>query len=68
MLSIAILFLFLNCNKNRNAILKPSSLSLQPVNSYNILVPEPSGLSLGENNQTLWIVSDMEAKLFIFSF
>ncbi len=48
----------LHCGTNKNAVLKPIDSSLQLINDYSLEVPEPSGLSLGENNQTLWTVSD----------
>jgi uncharacterized protein YjiK len=57
-LPVLILFLFLNCRTNRNEILEPLIPALQLVNTYSLSVPEPSGLTLGENNLTLWIVSD----------
>jgi len=39
-------------------VLQPSNSSLKFVSEHKLEIPEPSGLSLGKNNLSLWTVSD----------
>ena len=46
-------FIILSCSTGN-----PVEKSLTPVNEYDLLIPEPSGLSFGSNYESLWVVSD----------
>jgi len=50
-------FLLIQCS-NDDASLNPDSLSLSLIDTREIAIKEPSGLSLGKSNQSLWVVTD----------
>jgi uncharacterized protein YjiK len=50
-------FLLTQCSKDEASV-NPETLSLSLVDALDILIEEPSGLSLGKSNQSLWVVSD----------
>ena len=49
--------LLIQCSKN-DASVNPDSLYLSLIDAREIPINEPSGLSLGKFNQSLWVVSD----------
>ena len=56
------LFLLLSaCDK---ATSLPQERSLEPLVSYSVSVPEPSGLALAANGNSLWTVSDETGKVY----
>jgi len=60
-------FLFLHCSKN-DASVNPEALSLTLLSEREIPIDEPSGLSLGISNQSLWVVSDApESEIYAIS-
>ncbi len=52
--SIFLLAVPLFCNCGGNNPLSP----LELINEFNLSIPEPSGLTLGKNKQSLWVVND----------
>lgn len=57
---MAVLLLALSCNKDTITVPVTENLigNLELIESYNVNVPEPSGLSFGPGNETLLTVSD----------
>jgi uncharacterized protein YjiK len=49
--------MILQCSKD-DALVNPDSLSLTLIDARKIPINEPSGLSLGKFNQSLWVVTD----------
>jgi uncharacterized protein YjiK len=55
-LFLFVLLIFQNC-KNDSSV-NPDQSSLSLISEITLNISEPSGLSLGKNNQSLWVVSD----------
>ena len=55
-----VLFLAVSCQKNETAdpVIEIPVGTLELIDSYEVDVPEPSGLSFGPDNETLLTVSD----------
>ena len=49
-------YLILSCSENTT---NPSNLELVTINSFDLQIQEPSGLTFGKDYQTLWVVSDL---------
>ncbi len=49
-------YIILSCSENTTS---PPNLELVTINSYNLQIQEPSGLTFGKGYQTLWTVSDL---------
>jgi len=61
LLLIVISIFLWNCKKEEPI---EEILPVELINKYSINVEEPSGLDLGQNNNTLWTVSDRKSKMY----
>lgn len=60
-----LLIMLYSCNSNSNTIEPINEIpSLELLNKYGIDIEEPSGLDLGQNNKSLWTVSDRKSKMY----
>ena len=54
--TLIITYMILSCSEKST---NPPNMELVTINSYNLQIREPSGLSFGKDYQTLWVVSDL---------
>ena len=64
-LTLLLIWLILwNCTTRESTAPPPSAPRLNLLVSYDLSVPEPSGLSLGAKGQSLWMVSDQTNRVY----
>ncbi len=61
---ISLIFFGISCNLFDNEEIKKPDYELQFINSVNISVSEPSGLTLSQDKESLYIVSDIDGEIF----
>ncbi|MEJ2629262.1 MAG: hypothetical protein P8078_11980, partial [bacterium] len=58
LIPILLLLVIAQCDCKKTIVSATAKDVLQPISVFDMEVQEPSGLSFGENNQSLWTVSD----------